>query len=360
MTLNPEYWEKIAAHLAGQLSPAEEADINQWRSASPEHEAIFNEAKRIWENSGLKLRMPDDESDELWNSIQQKIEDDKKRRFFILGTPTLLKAAAGFILVAGLTYTFIRRSAPDTTTINAGSEVATVYLPDSTKVWLNVNSTLTYAEDYGTENRTTELAGEAYFQVRRNEQQPFIVSARNASVQVLGTSFNVKEDSSIVVVTVAEGKVKVDDEDSEQDATVLSANEKATVDEKGKVEQSKNTNKTFANWRQLHNPQFEKERLNPKQFLSTQYTWRKNQINQSVIEGKLRNTATLAEYRNIVLKVTYTNPYKKSTTTRVRVMETVRAGETIDFQKRLLDILTDTKSLVVEIESADITTSSPQ
>src|SRR5689334_9290035 len=105
MTLDPEYWTKIAAYLSGQLSPKEEADINQWRLASPEHEAAFNEAKRIWQNSGVKLRMAEGESDDLWNVLQQRIEADKKSRLFI---PTVLKVAAVIILVAGLTYTLLK------------------------------------------------------------------------------------------------------------------------------------------------------------------------------------------------------------------------------------------------------------
>ena len=75
---------------------------------------------------------------------------------------------------------------------------------------LNSGSSLRYASDYNVKNRGIELNGEAYFEVARNEEIPFIVSARQMKVEVLGTKFNVRAYSSEpeIVATLVEGSVK--------------------------------------------------------------------------------------------------------------------------------------------------------
>jgi transmembrane sensor len=357
MTVDQEYWKKISAYLAGHLTSEEEAVLDHWRSSSAENEVVFSEAKRIWLNSGLKLRLPEDDTNAQWQALQTRIDQDRqqgKTRFFT--SNILLKIAAGLLILAGLTYTFLRpASEDDSIMLSTGSEVVAFYLPDSTRIWLNAHSILTYEKDYGEHNRETNLAGEAYFKVKPDSAHPFIVATKNASVQVVGTSFNLKEDTAAVTVTVAEGAVKFAGSNSTEARTVKK-DERAVVTEKGEIQHSKNTDARFASWREVNNREFETEKANPKTFLSTHYTWRKNQINQSVIEGTLKNSASLAGYKNITLKVTYTKPNGKYTTVRLKIYDTVHAGETLPYQKRLLDILTDTKNVKVEIEQADVIT----
>lgn len=84
-----------------------------------------------------------------------------------------------------------------------------VQLPDSSVVWLNANSSVSYRLDQS--SRFVTLEGEAQFSVTRNAHRPFIVSAGPLKVQVLGTDFNVKSYSSLknVKVSVRSGKVRV-------------------------------------------------------------------------------------------------------------------------------------------------------
>jgi len=72
-----------------------------------------------------------------------------------------------------------------------GSRTSMV-LPDGTKVWLNAGSEITYGEDYGTGLREVNLTGEAYFDVVKNVNKPFIIHAGNINIKVLGTAFNVR------------------------------------------------------------------------------------------------------------------------------------------------------------------------
>lgn len=360
-----EHIKNIATYLSGHLGEAEKADLEKWIKASPENTRLFAEALKIWENSGVKLHLPADETDQQWLALRSQLDSSAKegKTISLFGRQALfLKVAASIILLAGIAYIF-SRAAKNEITISAGNEVATVYLPDSTKVWLNAHSTLTYPKDFGKDGRRTKLKGEGFFVVTPDKSSPFSVTTQYAVALVVGTSFNIKEDSTLVTLTVSEGIVKFSSLGSPDEESVMVAKgEKAVwypdnkvVKEKGDDDQpaaawSGNTPVKTA-------PAFEKEKTNPKSYLSTSFTWRKNAINQSVIEGMVRNTAMLTDYKNVVLKVTYVKPSGKLTTVRVPVPETIKAGQTIPYHKRLLDILTNTRDVKVEVEMAEAVTS---
>lgn len=85
----------------------------------------------------------------------------------------------------------------------------TVTLPDGSKVKLNSNSKISYPKNFF-KNRWIKLEGEAFFNIVRDESNPFIVTTNNFQTEVLGTSFNVNAYSwSDNKVSVLEGKVKV-------------------------------------------------------------------------------------------------------------------------------------------------------
>jgi transmembrane sensor len=84
-------------------------------------------------------------------------------------------------------------------------------LPDGSKVWLNAASSLKYPTFFNEENRTVELSGEAYFDIKQNKKNPFIVKTQNAEVLVLGTEFNINSysDEPEFSTTLINGSVKV-------------------------------------------------------------------------------------------------------------------------------------------------------
>lgn len=354
-----EQLKQIAAYLSAQLNDAERADLEAWMKASSQNKSVFEDAKKIWENSGMRLRLKTDETDEQWLELKSRMEQAEEEKIVSLfGVRSwFLRIAAGLMLLAGVAY-FLFSLSDNDITIAADDAVAMVYLPDSSRVWLNVHSALRYPEDFGSETRQVTLTGEGYFEVRPDKVIPFTALTDHTLVEVTGTSFNLREDTTEVVLTVAEGAVKFSGQDAPDEKRVtVKAREKAVWNKKGNVEKSKNADTHFAAWRERNNPLFEKEKQNPRDHLSTAYTWRKNSINQSIIEGTLRNTASLATYKNTVLKVTYTKPDGTATTVRVTVFDSVRPGRIIHYQKRLLDIFTDTRTLEAEIETADIVTS---
>ncbi|WP_316741101.1 FecR family protein [Pedobacter antarcticus] len=85
-------------------------------------------------------------------------------------------------------------------------------LPDSTEVWLNAGSTLTYPVSFaGQKERRIQLSGEAYFEVFKDKSHPFTVISRGQLLEVQGTHFNISayQEDRQVKTTLLEGSVTI-------------------------------------------------------------------------------------------------------------------------------------------------------
>jgi ferric-dicitrate binding protein FerR (iron transport regulator) len=99
----------------------------------------------------------------------------------------------------------------NTVSIPRGGQYA-LTLSDGTKVWLNAISSLKFPEQFTGKERVVELSGEAFFQVSKDKQHPFIVQMEDGEqVKVLGTQFNVLsyKDEETKSITLVEGSVQV-------------------------------------------------------------------------------------------------------------------------------------------------------
>lgn len=119
-------------------------------------------------------------------------------------------AAAALILAGTAAFWFTRQPAMLVATAPAGNS-SFVELPDGSRVWLNVRSSLEYAGDMRKNGREVFLRGEGYFEVSPNQKQPFIIHTNDLSVQVLGTSFNLKayDEDAALETTLVDGKIAV-------------------------------------------------------------------------------------------------------------------------------------------------------
>ncbi|NML23536.1 DUF4974 domain-containing protein [Pseudoflavitalea sp. G-6-1-2] len=107
-----------------------------------------------------------------------------------------------------------------------------ITLPDGTNVWLNAASHLKYPASFAsTTERRVELTGEAYFEVAKDKEKPFIVQSRDQEVKVLGTHFNISSysDDPLVQTTLLEGSVKVNNQ------ITLEPGEQTLLDDAGKL-----------------------------------------------------------------------------------------------------------------------------
>ncbi len=109
---------------------------------------------------------------------------------------------------------------------NNSSKPHVVSLSDGSSVLLQPKSKLSYPKKFSDNVRKVFLSGEAFFEIKKNPSQPFLVYANEVVTKVLGTSFRVKayENDTAVEVIVKTGKVNVS-----QNQTIAS-NNSHTVD----------------------------------------------------------------------------------------------------------------------------------
>lgn len=86
-----------------------------------------------------------------------------------------------------------------------------IVLADGTRVWLNSATKLIFPQNFTGKERRVMLSGEAFFDVARDENKPFIVETSRMDVKVLGTRFNVNAytDNEVVSTTLVDGSVEV-------------------------------------------------------------------------------------------------------------------------------------------------------
>ena len=86
-----------------------------------------------------------------------------------------------------------------------------VCLPDSSKLWLNAGTKLIYPKEFNNSLRQIYVAGEVYAEIAKDKSRPFVLSAGEVTVEVLGTKFNVKSysEDAHISVSLMEGSVKM-------------------------------------------------------------------------------------------------------------------------------------------------------
>ncbi|MDM8177845.1 MULTISPECIES: FecR family protein [Olivibacter] len=129
----------------------------------------------------------------------------------------------------------VRESKSNTLSTPKGGQYQ-VILSDGTKVWLNAASSLRYPTVFTGNERKVILNGEAYFEVAKNEKQPFKVVTDRQELLVLGTHFNINsyEDEPDVKTTLLEGSVKVSAFQTKQ-TILLKPGEQAALKRSGKL-----------------------------------------------------------------------------------------------------------------------------
>lgn len=116
-------------------------------------------------------------------------------------------------------------------------------LSDGTRVWLNVASSITYPTVFSGKQRSVKVTGEAYFEVAKNKDRPFVAEVNNQfSIQVLGTAFNVKAygNENNYKTTLLEGSVQIVNHTGPANPVLLKPGEQAQVNQAGNIAVVKN------------------------------------------------------------------------------------------------------------------------
>lgn len=254
----PEMLEIILRHLQKAASQPEEERLATWLEESPENKAGFREVESIWRLSDAGLPDFEPDTEQAWNILKQKMEapissENGKRNHgkVISITSWTWKVAASVLVVIGLWYGWSQfwKTEEVWTNISSGDDKKLVYLPDSSEVWLNRNSSLSFTDFQGN-TRNVKLSGEAFFQVKRRPEQAFIIEGNQSITKVLGTSFNLKtragEPDQLQVVT---GLVAFSSLALPQNPIKVKAGEKAEIQNNKPVQGIENPDQNFLSWK---------------------------------------------------------------------------------------------------------------
>jgi ferric-dicitrate binding protein FerR (iron transport regulator) len=208
---------KIKKYLEGRASREEMLSLISWLDNEENH-AAFKRIKNNWK-SGLE---------EQNASVYTLLELDKfKSKLLHESTGKIRKlsfiknfyryAAILFLLITlgGIYLHFSGKTVGNesffNTIIAENGQISKALLPDSSVVWLNSGSTLKYNNQFGISNRDIELTGQAYFDVTKNKDFPFVVSCDKINIKVLGTRFTAETypDSREINVVLIEGTVEL-------------------------------------------------------------------------------------------------------------------------------------------------------
>ncbi|MDR2564171.1 MAG: FecR domain-containing protein [Prevotellaceae bacterium] len=111
-------------------------------------------------------------------------------------------------------------------------EIRNIVLPDSSRVTLNAGSILVYPQRFVGNTRIVYLNGEAFFNIVRNEDQPFSVNTVDMEIAVLGTVFNISSyiDGGNSSATLESGRINVSFKNGDYPDVALSPSERVVYD----------------------------------------------------------------------------------------------------------------------------------
>jgi len=151
---------------------------------------------------------------------------DRNRIRWII--PMSIAAAVLILVLAAFIFNNVILQANLTFSTSVG-ETLKVELPDESIVTLNANSTLTWI-DKNQNIREARLSGEAFFDVRHQDNVPFRVYSDNLVIDVLGTEFNVNNRQGAGEIYLKEGEIQVSNNRVDQAGVLLTTGESAYVD----------------------------------------------------------------------------------------------------------------------------------
>ena len=200
------------------------------------------------ERGNLVITKPEWDQQPLTNA-----KPAKKVRLILAMTAVVLALAAGFtwLILRPLSKQPVASTQGLAKKMTGRSEYRYMLLPDSTQVWLNAASTLEYPQQFATGKREVYLTGEAYFDVKHADKQPFLIHTGKVTTMVLGTAFNIKAypGRENIIVSVSRGKVRVNY--NEKEMAVLTQGQQVKVSNSSNtVVQKKQAITEAAPWQQ--------------------------------------------------------------------------------------------------------------
>ncbi|MGN8068106.1 FecR domain-containing protein [Mucilaginibacter sp. 22184] len=222
----------LVKYLAGEATPAERQQVEDWMAASETNKKLFADFKLIWNQSPVTDRNVSE--DDAFIRLQKRIDSNAapRREAVIkkLSRKQWIGIAASLVLICTvlwLTFNHVYdNGSVSFVRIDSKDKVQTQSLPDGSVITLNTRSTIVYPGRFTGNIRPVSLQGEAFFKVSPDKTKPFIIKVNDVTVRVVGTSFNIKSRNGKTEVIVETGIVQVS---KKQNSIDLNPGEQVTV-----------------------------------------------------------------------------------------------------------------------------------
>ena len=202
----------LEKYLQGTCTSEELNQLYQYLRTSPTDEVYREVADQLWQQRPEERVLANEKAEAMLSDVFRHKSEHSVPIYWYRIAAVLSSLA---LLLGVLYLAMTKRNQPLEYATRYG-ETRTVWLPDSTRVTLNANSSLIYRTD-PQQLREVWLEGEAYFEVQRiKTNQPaaepvkFVVHTDNLDVAVLGTAFNVSDRRGTTQVVLKHGKVRLD------------------------------------------------------------------------------------------------------------------------------------------------------
>lgn len=191
LSLDDQAIDHLLRLHSGTAGARERAEFQRWRRQSAAHEHAAREAEVLWQALGHTQA-----------AARHRRTAQRSWRLPAMAAVLCLALLLGLLAAP---HTLVGLYADHSTAVG---ERRLVQLDDGSRVWLNSGSALSV--DFSATRRDVRLYhGEALFEVAKDRQRPFVVSAGDGQVQALGTRFDVDLHGAQAQVTVSEGVVQV-------------------------------------------------------------------------------------------------------------------------------------------------------
>jgi ferric-dicitrate binding protein FerR (iron transport regulator) len=253
----------LISYLNGELDPEDAETFRRSLEGDPAGQEYLDQMERIWQSSAAMKDFQGIDPAGDWQALREEIgfklpaakpsplrqTRSLTRRVLRVAALILLALTTGFMI-----YYYTGQGAlskPDWISLAVSDHTAEVTLPDGSHVTLNAGCRLAYPDRFSGRKRMVKLNGEAFFEVARNEDKPFLVQVSDmATVQVLGTSFNLRSDSGQhrVLLNVLTGKVAIFPKGKRKQAVEVGQDERAEY-HNGKITQDVALDLNFLSWK---------------------------------------------------------------------------------------------------------------
>jgi ferric-dicitrate binding protein FerR (iron transport regulator) len=242
-----DYIKLVLKYLDSEASPAEQAALQLWLEADPQHRLEYQALERIWRDSGKALNNRSFDVEGALEKVKERIMPVRTSAETPVRTsapftgysgspaaqPRLfpwkwaLAAASVLLVIGSASWWFFSRQ--QTSLIQAATATLRVALPDGSLVHLRKGSVLSYSSGSFGKERVVDLSGEAFFEPVHNPSVPFRIRTTHAILQDIGTSFLVKETAAADELTVVTGKVKFTERADPSNNLILTPGHKALL-----------------------------------------------------------------------------------------------------------------------------------